>query len=112
MTNPVKLDRRAVLKGIGGVTLVLPVLEAMGDEVATQIRGASVRSTRPTACRLPNPKHGIDEWSWFPATEGREFEFGKSTEPLQRSANSSAFWAGCIIRTEPRPTRTSARTCG
>ena len=28
MTTPVKLDRRAVLKGIAGASLALPVLEA------------------------------------------------------------------------------------
>jgi hypothetical protein len=28
---------------------------------------------------LPNPKHGIDDWSWFPKIEGRAFGFGKST---------------------------------
>ena len=37
MNVPAKLDRRAVLQGICGATLALPVLEAMGDEVAAQI---------------------------------------------------------------------------
>ena len=67
MTSPIRLDRRAVLKGLAGVTLALPLLEAMGKEVA--VNGMS----------LPNPQHGIDEWSWFSKTEGRAFEFGKST---------------------------------
>ena len=36
MTSFQKLDRRAVLKGIAGTSLALPVLEAMGKEVAEQ----------------------------------------------------------------------------
>ena len=36
MPNPPLIDRRAVLKGIAGATLALPVLEAMGKEVAEQ----------------------------------------------------------------------------
>ena len=34
MTLPRKLDRRAVLKGLAGVSVALPLLEAMGKEVA------------------------------------------------------------------------------
>jgi hypothetical protein len=30
MTSSIQLDRRAVLKGLAGVTLALPLLEAMG----------------------------------------------------------------------------------
>jgi hypothetical protein len=36
MPYPTKLDRRAVLKGLAGVTLALPVLEAMGKDVVEQ----------------------------------------------------------------------------
>ena len=37
-----KLDRRAVLKGLAGVSLALPVLEAMGKEVAAMWAAAKV----------------------------------------------------------------------
>lgn len=37
MTSPAKLDRRAFLCGVGGMTLALPVLDAMGAEVAERI---------------------------------------------------------------------------
>ncbi|SVD31255.1 uncharacterized protein METZ01_LOCUS384109, partial [marine metagenome] len=36
MPSPFKLDRRAVLKGMAGVALPLPLLEAMGKEVAEE----------------------------------------------------------------------------
>ena len=37
MPGSFRLDRRAFLKGLGGVTLALPVLDAMGAEVTNQI---------------------------------------------------------------------------
>ncbi len=37
MPGPVRLDRRAFICGVGGVTLALPVLEAMGREVAEHL---------------------------------------------------------------------------
>ena len=36
MSTPGKLNRRSVLKGAAGATLALPILEAMGAEVADQ----------------------------------------------------------------------------
>ena len=36
MNDSLKLSRREVLKGAAGVTLVLPILEAMGAEVSNQ----------------------------------------------------------------------------
>ena len=83
MRRPVKLDRRAVLKGLAGVALALPVLEAMGEEVAEQTPRRFCALYTANGMSLPNPKHGIDEWSWFPTKEGTDFEFGKSTEPLR-----------------------------
>ena len=37
MAISLKLDRRAFLFGAGGVTLALPVLDAMGAEVAAKV---------------------------------------------------------------------------
>ncbi|MFT5324860.1 MAG: hypothetical protein ACI8P0_002726, partial [Planctomycetaceae bacterium] len=36
MANSAQLDRRAVLKGLAGASLALPVLDVMGSEVAEQ----------------------------------------------------------------------------
>ena len=87
----VPLDRRAVLKGLAGVTLALPLLEAMGKEVAEKTPRRFCAMYTANGMSLPNPKHGIDEWSWFPKTEGRAFEFGKSTEPLRSTSTLVAM---------------------
>src|SRR5262245_14160636 len=78
-----KLDRRTVLKGLAGVTLSLPVLEAMGKEVNRQAPRRFCALYTANGMSLPNAKHEMPEWSWFPTQEGKEFEFGKSTEPLR-----------------------------
>ena len=76
MPSSIPLDRRAVLKGLAGVTLALPLLEAMGKEVAAKTPRRFCAMYTANGMSLPNSKHGIDEWSWFPKTEGRAFEFG------------------------------------
>ena len=79
----IQLDRRAFLKGLGGVALALPVLDAMGAEVTEQIPRRFCALYTANGMSLPKTEHGIDEWSWFPTAErDGEFVFGKSTEPL------------------------------
>ena len=94
MTSSVQLDRRAVLKGLAGVTLALPLLEAMGKEVAAKTPRRFCAMYTANGMSLPNPKHGIDDWSWFPKTDGRAFEFGKSTEPLRPFREQLSFLGG------------------
>ncbi|MDB5392354.1 MAG: hypothetical protein JWM11_8000 [Planctomycetaceae bacterium] len=94
MTSRLQLNRRAVLKGLAGVTLGLPLLEAMGKEVAQAVPRRFCAMYTANGMSLPNPKHGIDEWSWFPKTEGREFQFGKSTEPLTPFREHISFLGG------------------
>jgi len=89
----VKLTRRSVLQGLAGVTLTLPLLEAMGNSAQQQPRRFCALYTA-NGMSLPNAKHGIPEWSWFPTTEGTDFEFGKSTEPLKPFRNSLSFMGG------------------
>jgi hypothetical protein len=91
---PSKLSRRAVLHGLAGVTLALPVLEAMGKEVAEQPPRRFCALYTANGMSLPNKKHGIDEWSWFPTKEGTDFEFGKSTEPLAPFRKQLSFLGG------------------
>jgi hypothetical protein len=90
-----ELDRRSVLKGIAGVSLALPVLDAMGDEVAQQSPRRFCALYTANGMSLPRSQHGIDEWSWFPRAEkdGR-FVFGKSTEPLAAFRNQLSFLGG------------------
>lgn len=90
----VQLDRRTVLKGLAGVTLALPVLEAMGKEAVKQAPRRFCAMYTANGMSLPNPKHGISEWSWFPKTEGKDFEFGKSTEPFKPFREHVSFLGG------------------
>ncbi len=62
---------------------------------------------------LPKPENGIDDWSWFPTAEKEgHFVFGKSTEPLAPFRKQLSFMGGLYHPSAPRPTRTSAPTCG
>lgn len=95
MAAAAKLDRRSVLKGLAGVSLALPVLEAMGKEVAEQTPRRFCALYTANGMSLPRPQHGIDEWSWFPRAEkDGQFVFGKSTEPLAPFRNQLSFLGG------------------
>lgn len=89
-----KLDRRTVLKGLASVTLSLPLLEAMGGEAAGHPPRRFCALYTANGMSLPNPKHEISDWSWFPTKEGRDFEFGKSTEPLRPFREQLSFLGG------------------
>ena len=92
MPHKFKLDRRAVLKGMSGVALPLPLLEAMGKEVTEEIPRRFCGLYVGNGMSLPFEKHGIDEWSWFPRTEkDGNFVFGKSTEPLSPYRDQLSF---------------------
>jgi len=89
------MDRRAFLRGIGGVALALPVLDAMGAEVTEQIPRRFCALYTANGMSLPKTEHGIDEWSWFPTAERNgEFVFGKSTEPLSPFRKQLSFMGG------------------
>ena len=103
MTSSLRLDRRAFLKGIGGVALALPVLEAMGAEVTGQIPRRFCAIYTANGMSLPKPEHEISEWSWFPAKGASgEFEFGKSTEPLKPFRNKLSFMGGMYHPNGPK----------
>jgi hypothetical protein len=90
-----KIDRRAFLKGVGGATLALPVLDAMGAEVTTQLPRRFCALYTANGMSLPRTEHGLAEWSWFPAsTQNGEFVFGKSTEPLSPFRKQLSFMGG------------------
>ena len=102
MLSPAKLDRRAVLKGLAGVTLALPLLEAMCKDVAEKTPRRFCALYNANGMSLPNKKNGIDEWSWFPTKEGKEFEFGKSTEPLRPFREKLSFLSGMYHPNGPK----------
>ena len=94
MVNPQKIDRRAVLRGVCGATLALPVLEAMGQEVAGETPRRFCAAYTANGMALPRAANKIDEWNWFPQVEGKEFQFGKSTQPLEPFRDSLSFMGG------------------
>ena len=108
MGSSIRIDRRAVLKGVAGVTLSLPLLEAMGKDVAKDAPRRFCAMYTANGMSLPNPKNGIDEWSWFPKTVGRDFEFGKSTEPLVPFRQKLSFLGGLY---HPNGTKADPHLC-
>ncbi|OWK37490.1 DUF1552 domain-containing protein [Fimbriiglobus ruber] len=98
-----KLDRRAFLRGAGGVALALPVLDAMGAEVTAKVPRRFCAIYTANGMSLPREAHGIDEWSWFPRVEKNgEFVFGKSTEPLAPFRKSLSFLGGLYHPSGPK----------
>lgn len=108
MTRTAQLDRRSVLRGVAGSALALPVLEAMGQEVAEQIPRRFCALYTANGMSLPKTDHGISEWSWFPSTEGRQFEFGESTEPLRPFRSQLSFLGGLY---HPNGTKADPHIC-
>ncbi len=103
MPSPFKLDRRAVLKGMAGVALPLPLLEAMGKEVAEETPRRFCAFYIANGMALPEKKLGIDEWSWFPQVgEDGKFVFGKSTEPLSPYRKQLSFLSSLQHANGPR----------
>lgn len=95
MDSSVKLDRRAVLKGAAGVTLSLPVLDAMGAQIVEAIPKRFCALYTANGMSLPKSDHGIDQWSWFPrAQENGQFVFGESTQPLSSFRENLSFLGG------------------
>jgi hypothetical protein len=83
-----------VLRGLAGMSLALPVLEAMGQEAHDQRPRRFCAVYTANGMSLPKEEHGIEHWRWFPSIEGREFQFGQSTEPLSPFRDSISFLGG------------------
>lgn len=94
MTFAAPLDRRAVLKGLAGTSLSLPLLEAMGSEVVERLPRRFCAIYTANGMSLPKAEHGIPEWSWFPQIRDGKFEFGKSTAPLSPFRHQLSFLGG------------------
>lgn len=103
MSRSIQLDRRAFLKGIGGVALALPVLDAMGAEVTHQTPRRFCALYTANGMSLPKDEHGISEWSWFPSSgPGSDYTFGKSTEPLAPFRKKLSFMGGLLHPNGPK----------
>ena len=109
MDNSAKLSRRSVLKGVAGATLALPVLDAMGAEVARQVPRRLCALYTANGMSLPKSEHEIDQWSWFPTAENDgKFVFGKSTEPLSPFREQLSFMGGLY---HPSGTKADPHIC-
>ncbi|MEZ6114582.1 MAG: DUF1552 domain-containing protein, partial [Pirellulaceae bacterium] len=103
MPASLQLDRRAFLRGIGGAALALPVLDAMGSEVAERSPRRFCALYTANGMSLPRKEHGLDQWSWFPTVEeSGQFVFGKSTEPLSPFRNHVSFLGGLYHPNGPK----------
>ena len=103
MNRSLQLDRRAFLKGIGGVALALPVLDAMGAEVTGQIPRRFCAIYTANGMSLPKAEHSLPDWSWFPAAgDSGDFAFGKSTEPLAPFRKKLSFMGGLYHPNGPK----------
>lgn len=108
MPNRRKLDRRTVLQGLAGVTVSLPVLEAMGEDVVEDAPRRFCAIYTANGMSLPKTEHEISEWSWFPTIEGREFEFGNSTQPFKPYREQLSFLGGLY---HPNGTKADPHIC-
>lgn len=104
MSTSLKLDRRAFLKGMGGVSLALPVLNVMGAEIAGQAPRRFCAIYTANGMSLPKSEHSIDEWHWFPkmVEKNGDFQFGKSTEPLAPFKKQLSFMGGLYHPSGPK----------
>ncbi len=73
------LSRRTVLRGMG-VTLALPLLDAMVPALSALTKTAASPVHRFSAVYVPN---GITMEAWTPAAEGTAFEFTPILKPLE-----------------------------
>lgn len=97
--NPWRIPRRTFLRG-AGVTLGLPILEAMGRVLpeaspAAPAPASTTRTVRPPvrmACiYFPN---GVWEKSWFPTAAGADYELPFALEPLARHRQQLLVFSG------------------
>lgn len=79
-TNPRKLSRRTILRGVG-VSLSLPWLEAMGPTVAwgNAREGETSAPNRMAFLYVPNGKNMTQ---WTPSKEGVDYELPPTLQPL------------------------------
>src|SRR6202522_2600188 len=74
------LPRRTFLRGMG-VTLALPLLDAMIPAQTPLAKTAAVSKSRFCGIYVP---HGATMDKWTPAQEGSAFEFSESLKPLDK----------------------------
>lgn len=89
-----RISRRMLLQGLAGVALPLPRLEIMGNEQPTPRPKRFCGIYTANGMCLPEAQNEIDDWSWFPAQTGRDFQFTQSTQPLSPFRQQLSFMGG------------------
>lgn len=84
------LSRRTVLRGVG-VTLALPLLDAMIPAATAVAKTAGKPVPRLGVVYLPN---GVNVSKWMPAAEGSGFEFSPTLKPIERFRNHMVLVSG------------------
>ena len=99
-----KLNRRATLKGLAGITLALPYLEIMGaeDSSDSQLPKRFCALYTANGMSLPKEKNDIGNWHWFPHQTGSAFQFNDSTKPLEKYRNELTFFSGLHHTSGPK----------
>ncbi len=78
------ISRRTVLKG-AGVSMLLPLLEAMEKPASAQTKSAEQVPVRFATLYMPN---GVNPNEWTPKGVGREFELSPTLAPLANVKDS------------------------
>jgi hypothetical protein len=73
------LSRRTVLRGMG-VTLALPILDAMVPALTPIVKAIGKPAVRYGVVYLPN---GVNVHGWAPKTQGTDFDFSPTLKPLE-----------------------------
>ena len=104
MTRSLQLDRRAFLKGIGGVALALAGSRRHGrgsDRPDSPPLLRDLHRQRHVAARRPSTASTSGAGSRRPSSNG-EFVFGKSTEPLAPFRKQLSFLGGLYHPNGPK----------
>src|SRR5712675_1007133 len=89
--NDWNLSRRRFLRGVGAAAVALPAFESLlrpGISAATTATGAPLRTA---FVYFPN---GAIQPNWWPTGEGKDFQFAKTMQPLEKVKNSLQVFAG------------------
>ena len=89
-----QLSRRTLLKGLG-VTVALPMLDAMTPALAT----AAEKAKAPTRIFFGAVPNGIEMKAWKPLGVGKDFEFTRILKPLEAYREDLLILTGLAHRT-------------
>jgi hypothetical protein len=93
------LDRRTFLRG-AGVTLALPLLDAMVPAATLLAQTAATPKPRFVGCFIP---HGMSPGYWVPETVGRGFKMPPIFEPLDPYRKQTVILSGLHARSAEAP---------